>query len=394
MFEEVQQHITAAEVNEASDLKRIGQQRLRDISGTVPTCFTFNVPLSSPEYDASVTIEVKPIVRENSLHPLYDILIHCEASSSSDHVDELAKKVQEVYDTYIQAVRWKFDRHCFEANPSRRRCTECPSLASEGSTMRQTLQQEPVCSPGSQSTEPTQFSSLTPLLVPTTPSTSGKRGPPSIVAEDSRPVKRPKARQTVDEVSRGLISTISKGLKMVQKKDMFAFDQSNMQHIFSKCLQANLSGPLLDKFLLTLASEFRKRMRHSKHGARLAMWSDWYFSACLQYARCRTGIKERNHDQDRSSNAVYVLHSIVNNLLFSDGISALSVIAAVAACGQVLSAAAHRTAQEQELIIETVTEALRRRLHHPEWYAVPVPMVWISANGLVCDGSFWASCVA
>ncbi|EGY20849.1 uncharacterized protein VDAG_02373 [Verticillium dahliae VdLs.17] len=132
MFEEAQQHITAAEVNEASDLKRIGQQRLRDISATVPTYFTFNVPLSSPEYDASITIEVKPFVRENSPHPLYDILIHCEATSSGDQVDELGKKVQEVYDTYIQAVRWKFDRHCFEANPSRRRCTECPSLAPEG----------------------------------------------------------------------------------------------------------------------------------------------------------------------------------------------------------------------------------------------------------------------
>ncbi|KAG7124005.1 hypothetical protein HYQ44_002641 [Verticillium longisporum] len=90
-------------------------------------------------------------------------------------------------------------------------------------------------------------------------------------------------------------------------------------------------------------------------------------------------IKERNHDQDRSSNAVYVLHSIVNNLLFSDGISALSVIAAVAACGQVLSAAAHRTAQEQELIIETVTEALRRRLHHPECLKFDMhPRYWCS----------------
>ncbi|KAH6699587.1 hypothetical protein EV126DRAFT_342322 [Verticillium dahliae] len=367
MSDEAHQQITATEVSEASALRRAGHQQLRRISDKVSTCFAFNVPLYSPECGASVIIEVKPIVRGNSCHPLYDIRARCETCLPGEQVDGFVKTVQEVYDTYIQAVRWTFDQHCFGPESNCLQHAQCSLSAPEEGVVATPL----LCEPFHTSRiEPTRTFAA---VISATPSAGNKRISPSEVRNIGRPKKRSKSRQTVDQIIRGLVSTISEGLKGLHKKEMISFDQLNMHRVFSKCLEANLSSDLLDQLLLTLSSEFKKEMKQGT----LMIWSDWYFAACLQYARCRTGIKERDHDQDRSSTAIYVLHSIVNNLLFSDGINALSVIYAFAARGQILSAAAHRTLQEQDVIIETVTQEFRRRLHPPEWYGVPVPVVWI-----------------
>ncbi|KFA55627.1 hypothetical protein S40293_11524 [Stachybotrys chartarum IBT 40293] len=113
MFEPIPQLITLVEVSEAPELRRTRQQRLREISDAIPTLFEFNVPLSLVDRPVLVKIEVKPIIRENSLHPLYDIQVHCKSNIPNNQVDELADKVQEIYDTYIHAVRWRFGRHWY-----------------------------------------------------------------------------------------------------------------------------------------------------------------------------------------------------------------------------------------------------------------------------------------
>ncbi|KAM9874669.1 hypothetical protein VDGL01_11226 [Verticillium dahliae] len=81
------------------------------------------------------------------------------------------------------------------------------------------------------------------------------------------------------------------------KKDMSNFDQLNMHRIFSKCLQANFPDKLLDRLLLTLASEFRKKMRHGKHEAKLTM----------------AGIKERDHVRRSSQQSEEVFRNAVRS---------------------------------------------------------------------------------
>ena len=105
-----QHHISPAEVSEAFELKRAGHQRLRDnISTTEITSFKLPLQLLSGE-TALVRIEVHPVQRKDSHHPFYIIRILYETSHPHRPVDDdLVEKVQIVYDTYIQASRWKFD---------------------------------------------------------------------------------------------------------------------------------------------------------------------------------------------------------------------------------------------------------------------------------------------
>lgn len=140
-----------------------------------------------------------------------------------------------------------------------------------------------------------------------------------------------------------MVNTVLKGLKKSAKRESNGFDELSMYYIFTKCLKVDLNNELLDKLLLILAVAFRKKMRQGKGEAKVIVWSNWYFSVCLHYVRYWRRTEKRDWEQDCSSSAVHVLYGIINNLLFTEGISALSVISAFAGKSKILPYPASRS---------------------------------------------------
>jgi hypothetical protein len=109
--EEYAHYLSEDEVDEARQLATEGQQRLRDISETQKSCFFF--PASYCEHFAWVVVKVTPIISERSRYTSYEVFASytpcCNAAQADDIDEQIKLLIQLVYDTYIQAVRRKFD---------------------------------------------------------------------------------------------------------------------------------------------------------------------------------------------------------------------------------------------------------------------------------------------
>lgn len=69
-----------------------------------------------------------------------------------------------------------------------------------------------------------------------------------------------------------------------------------------------------------------KRIEQKAHVWKMWQWWFWYFKSCLRIIF----FNWRQMGRDRKANGAYVMHLIVNDLLATEGISAVAVIAALA----------------------------------------------------------------
>ena len=113
-------YLSEDDINEARQLATEGRQRLRDIAETERTFFRF--PASCGDHFAKATVRISPVIPLGSHYPSYEVFASyepCCYTAQADHVDEQIKLlIQLVYDTYIQAVRRKFDDDWYGPYPS------------------------------------------------------------------------------------------------------------------------------------------------------------------------------------------------------------------------------------------------------------------------------------
>jgi hypothetical protein len=98
-----------------------------------------------------------------------------------------------------------------------------------------------------------------------------------------------------------------------------------LEHRFIKVCISAPSSKELDKVLLDYSDLFVTNAKTLHQEATIERWTYWYWSRIFHYVYLR---KEENRDreQDRDALVVEVLHSILNQLLFTDGINALSAL--------------------------------------------------------------------
>lgn len=138
-------------------------------------------------------------------------------------------------------------------------------------------------------------------------------------------------RQTVDEIIEALVATVLEGSEENSKKGFLPprnLDEL-AKSIITKCQDVS-SSQELDRLLLELAAEFTENKRNVEREAKVSAWFNWYFSSCLHRFRHQINTDRGDRRQDQRSCAIEVLHSIINILLFTDGINALSVITSFA----------------------------------------------------------------
>jgi hypothetical protein len=100
-------YISEDKVNEAASLASRGEQRLYNISEKTTTVFDF-LP-SNDEHFAHARIWVLPAKAKGSPYISYEISVYYQTCCDKISEDLVHKQTQLVYDTYIQAVRRRFD---------------------------------------------------------------------------------------------------------------------------------------------------------------------------------------------------------------------------------------------------------------------------------------------
>jgi hypothetical protein len=246
-------------------------------------------------------------------------------------------------------------------------------------------------------------------LVPSTPYAKAITAAPDPKAGLRRPVlpdgrgraKRKRARKqpTVDEVITALVSTVLKGSEKNANETLLpARDIRKIANSFIKECQAATNSKHLDQLLLRLAGEFSNNKKIAEREGKMKAWFSWYLSSCLHYFRYQKNVARGDRRNDQPSNAIEVLHSIIDTLLLTDGIVALSVITSFAGeyiiqqlndykliilvQGRILAEAAKRTKSDRQAISKGVAERLKGKLHMPNGLDMPNPIFCI---GLVLD---------
>ena len=235
--------------------------------------------------------------------------------------------------------------------------------------------------------------------------------------EEPQPRKSKKG-PTDQDFARKLIRQLKQGMKKMRKReapfDPFAPDQllrpeqnketeplKLMQAVHTKldemrgwghqCLpEHDVEACLddLDKSLMGAEEEAKKAAKE----AGVRQWWFWYFSACIRIIRQ----DRREGDRDRKADGAYVLHRVVNELLVTEGVKALAVIAAAAgkkpnyrgaSCGISpvteqscrLSAAAYASHERQRAISALVAAGLRGQVDAPpDHYRIPIATMTVS----------------
>lgn len=148
--------------------------------------------------------------------------------------------------------------------------------------------------------------------------------------------KRKMAKQpTLDDITTALAATIIDGSMQIAKKGQIPVKDLD-QVAFSVLAQVRPNQDF-DSLLWKGAAEFAKNRKLVQWEAKIKVWFHWYFSSCLHYVQRKRMPEKRDREFDRQVRRVGVLHAIVNNLLLTDGISALSVVTALSGMSFVCS---------------------------------------------------------
>ncbi|KAI0836069.1 hypothetical protein F5Y06DRAFT_305408 [Hypoxylon sp. FL0890] len=391
--------ISEKDVSDVHDLVTNGQQRLRIVSETHETFFRFFAPCDS--HVAYVSMKVSPVTWEKSRYPSYEVSASytpCCNAAQSDPVDQKIKTlIQMVYDTYIRVIQRRFDDHCRQRNPplaldlpceqKRQAFLELPERERSGETYIRHRKNRPTDSAEVEegqtpiSASPVLLQPQVPCLVPH----PAKRQQDD-KAVDNPPIKRPRhqKRQT-SEIASSLIKKIKSGMGKMKGKREEPFGHSDIQAIMSGCRQSNDDNDI-DTLLEKLAEAFAATENEYKNEYKNKRWTSWYYSSCLRYILYR----RRRCKRDQRASGAYIINSIVNTLLSSEGIKALAVILACAEQGYMLSEASITSEKDQADICKMVVKGLEGKLlAPPEHHTVPNVAIWVS---IITKCSYRSAC--
>ncbi|KAI1122189.1 hypothetical protein F5Y10DRAFT_271324 [Nemania abortiva] len=382
---EFSQYISVEDVKEAPNLAKKDIQKLRRLRQGQPTSFYFSVPLSSGHM-AAAEICVRPVSNPHSQNPYYEVSARyapchqADNESLRDEPDRVRSIIQQIYDTYIVATRWKFT--CLERQPplpeSDLTCHQItqsnfdgfiPHEPSDGHfetprDNRRPLPQED--NPQSQSRSPVSQKG---------PET--KRFQTDVIETASVRPKRTRRSLSTSHITRSLISRVIDGMKRLEELAKHSLSQIDLdiRAIEDKCQDLQGDDEKLFKAIGDLEASFLHKFKTAREESKISAWTSWLYAACLRQILEVKG----DYKRTRRSKAARLMFSIVNKLLPIEGINALTILPALGIRCSVLSDAAYKGDIEQDRISTIVANSLRGTLVSlPDNYKVFNPAGWIS----------------
>ncbi|KAK5189238.1 hypothetical protein LTR72_011271 [Exophiala xenobiotica] len=364
--------LSPADVNNASGLARYGYQQLRPILEPGRTLFDITLPYD--KHKAVAVIQVLTVVHQESGHSKADVVGAYQPCCSQVLDERIRSDIALVYNSYIRANRQTFDDACPGQHPS-------PQTL--GIPRRDEIHYGDDNDDDRESTS-NENSNITDL-------------PPE--KETEKEVEGTSKKN--DEIVKLLVRQVKVGMKKMTKRkeafDPLTIDASYFlgqseeiralfESIFAKIKQIQAQNLQRERGatedVCGLAKLFEngedrgKTNERKAHVWKMWRWWFWYFHSCLRIIF----FNWRQMERDRKANGAYVMHLIVNDLLATEGISALAVIAALAEQTHYLYQATHLSSKRQLEISMAVAKSLRGKLTPPpQDYLIPMVVGWVSA---------------
>ncbi|KAI0976383.1 hypothetical protein F4678DRAFT_456711 [Xylaria arbuscula] len=386
-YGEFTQYISIEDVKEAPNLAKKNIQKLRHLRQGQPTSFYFSVPLSSGHI-AAAEICVCPISNPHSQNPYYEVSARyapCHQANNEslgDEPDQVCKIVQQIYDTYIVAARWKFTRDCLKSqSPLQESDLTCHQMtqsnfdgfiAHEPSNRHSEAPPDNRRSFSQEDNTQSQSRSRTLRKGPKT-----KRFPTDVGETASVRPKRPRRSRSTSHITTTIISNVIDGMKRLEELAKHTSLQIDLdiRAIEDKCQDLQGDHERLYEALGDLEASFSHKFKTEKEESKISLWTSWLYAACLRQILYVKG----DYKRTRRSNTARLMFSIVNKLLPMEGINALAILPALGMRCSVLSDAAHKGDIEHDRISTIVANGLRGTLVPlPDGYKVCNPAGWIS----------------
>ncbi|KAI3322880.1 hypothetical protein HD806DRAFT_544927 [Xylariaceae sp. AK1471] len=419
------QYISVQEVEKATALVKEGIQKLRHVSSEHTTLFYVALPLPNGHI-AATEIRTVPLLNPPSRNPSFLVWVRyvpchqVEGEASSDELQWLCRHVQEVYNTYIVAVRWDFGHDWYGTTLLVRStltyisCERC-SVPESGNTChqiaqwgfewlagRQTIDKPTVAldynrRDGSENeqNDTTQVRDNRRNLQLTVrdvhPNPKRRRGHSTVQTLSGNQTRRSGTHST-ETIANTLISKAKSGMTKYVKREKHTVLQSRegIRELEKKCLELREDHQRLHDTLIQLETKFLQMARKTTVDMRLAAWTNWLYSSSLRQILYMMGVSTRN----RRACAVHILYSIVNHLLPTEGVNALAVVLAFGGKREVqailhkltsvvhchtLTEASDKGPEDQGRISQMVANGLRGSLIPlPDDCELFIPAAWIS----------------
>ncbi|KAI1086242.1 hypothetical protein F5B19DRAFT_498547 [Rostrohypoxylon terebratum] len=319
-------------------------------------------------------MKVSPVTWEKSRYHSYDVSASytpCCNAAQSNLVDQKIKAlIQMVYDTYIRVIQRRIDDHCCQRNPPPASGLPCRQIHLSflkllyGGHSRETYRQHRENNPtnSAEVEEGQALVSASPMLLQ--PQITclvphpAKRKQDDKASDNPPPKKRPKHKKRLNsEIASSLIKKIQSGMKMMEDRREEQSDHSEIQAIMA-CCQQNNDDNRIDTLLEKLDAAFKKTSKATKNEHKN---------------------KKKQDKRNQRASGAYIINSIINILLPSEGIKALAVILACAEHCHTLNEASIKGEQHQKEICEKVAEGLKENLLTPPGHCtIPNVATWVS----------------
>ncbi|KAI1358022.1 hypothetical protein F5Y08DRAFT_351290 [Xylaria arbuscula] len=384
------QYISVREVIAVADLERDGSQRLRSISNQQTT--SFYVPLSLTDgHIAAAVIHTIPILDPPSRNPPFRVeacYVPCHDLAQETplaEIQDICRQIQGIYDVYIVATRWNFgsdccSRHTAEQNPS----LECHQLAQ--------LAFDRLSAPRVPNGPSTDFHSdqrhtsgdihddtaSAQIHTTSSPHKGPKRQRVDSTAQNTPGCRNQQNTSSIERIATTILLKVKSGMKnFIQGRDLLSQSRKAIRELEDQCSKVGKDQDKLQKTLISLEDSYLQMAVGKSHEAKLAAWIIWLYVGCLGHILYLKGTSPRH----RKASAVYVLFTIVNMLLPTEGVSSLVVLPALGVTCYTLSRVSMKGQEDQLRISAIVADGLRGSLAAiPDDYELFLPAAWIKKS--------------
>ncbi|KAI1319119.1 hypothetical protein F5Y16DRAFT_418119 [Xylariaceae sp. FL0255] len=364
------QYISVGEVEAITALRETGIQKLRVVSRECITSFYTPITLSNGHIAATV-IRTIPQLDPPSRNPpfqvsAYYILCHDEEeTTTTKYTQELYRAIQEIYNTYIMAMRWEFASDCIQAQtPIREPGHTCHQLAQRGFNRllgRDVPEQQYTPLSSSRRHTPLDTCSrttaeITPAIPPQRPSKRQKKA-------NSTTQNSSSSQQRCSNITTNLasvtISTVKSGMKkLIEGKAILSRSRQRIQELEKECIGTRENKDKLQETLCRLEKWYGQMSLGKGIEMKLAAWTMWLYAGCIGHIL----YLNNKYLKNRRACASHMIFSIINLLLPTEGMKALTVLPALGVMGHVLCSASEKRQEDQHQICAEIAHGLRGSL--------------------------------
>ncbi|KAG6358165.1 hypothetical protein INS49_014049 [Diaporthe citri] len=197
----------------------------------------------------------------------------------------------------------------------------------------------------------------------------GSEFPKTAESAEHDPKRPKKERKSVETLVGDLVSLILLGQERLKRRRRGGRHLSGIQAILSRCAEEDSKHVLGE-----LSKEFHRESQQK--GVKSDSWDFWYFKGCMDFVSRATGDVAQSTS---AAKAIFVINSVVDRLLVTDGVVSMVIFGALAESGTRLTYIARADAPTREKIISLAVQELHEKLHiPPAGYQIPNAAVWVA----------------